>query len=88
MEGIGPVDYWLTQPMVYLRYLKLLILPSDLVLDYGWIPSDFGSWLWLGALGWGLLVAFSIQQFPRVGGLCLGEWRQQWFCKSSIFTTE
>ena len=60
LRGIDATDYILAQPIVFLRYLKLTIWPSDLVLDYGWIPSEFTSLLWLGALGWliilGLLV--------------------------------
>ena len=60
LVGIDATSYILAQPLVYLRYLKLAVLPTDLVLDYGWIPTDFSSWLWLGGTLWiaviGLLV--------------------------------
>lgn len=65
MEGIGTFEYILSQPIVYLRYLKLLFFPSDLVLDYGWIPSDFASILSLGAIGWVVLIVFSVWCWRR-----------------------
>lgn len=52
LHGIDAIQYVLSQPFVYLRYLKLLLLPTDMVLDYGWIPSRFAGWHWFGAVGW------------------------------------
>ncbi|MEL6106243.1 MAG: hypothetical protein AAFU85_09405 [Planctomycetota bacterium] len=52
LEGIDTLSYICSQPFVFLRYLKLTVLPTDLVLDYGWIPSHFQGWLWLGAVIW------------------------------------
>ena len=57
LVGIDSSSYVLSQPIVYLRYLKLLLLPTDLVLDYGWVPSRFSSVLWLGALLWIAILA-------------------------------
>ncbi|MEO1617323.1 MAG: tetratricopeptide repeat protein [Planctomycetota bacterium] len=61
LVGIDAVEYISTQPLIYLRYLKLLVWPSDLVLDYGWIPSLFNRWIVVGQLIWlGIIVVMGV----------------------------
>jgi hypothetical protein len=38
-DGIGPVQYLLSQPDVILHYLRLVIWPTGLAIDYGWEPA-------------------------------------------------
>ncbi|MCA9297008.1 MAG: tetratricopeptide repeat protein [Phycisphaerales bacterium] len=38
-DGIGPVQYLLSQPDVILHYLRLVIWPTGLAIDYGWQPA-------------------------------------------------
>ncbi|MEM6469322.1 MAG: tetratricopeptide repeat protein [Planctomycetota bacterium] len=56
LPGIDAWEYIASQPLVYGRYLKLFVLPTDLVLDYGWLPLTFDGWHWLGLAGWILIV--------------------------------
>ena len=36
LKGVTPVAYFLTQPGVFMHYLKLALWPHSLCLDYGW----------------------------------------------------
>jgi tetratricopeptide (TPR) repeat protein len=42
MGGLNPLNYALSQPHAVLHYLRLLVWPDPLVLDYGWpiVPVD------------------------------------------------
>ncbi len=39
-EGVSPLDYALSQPDVILYYLRLVVWPVGLCLDYGWPVAD------------------------------------------------
>jgi len=54
-SGIGPIDYWLTQPPAVVRYLHLAFWPRPLIFDYGtaWTASTLAlvlAALWVSAL--------------------------------------
>ncbi|MEM9585940.1 MAG: hypothetical protein AAGA03_01560 [Planctomycetota bacterium] len=76
LVGIDWHDYVLFQPVVYLRYLKLILLPTDQVLDYGWLPPQDGPAMWLGGLGWLLifvLLAWAFRRLPLLAwSVCCG----------------
>ncbi len=40
LKSVTPLQYASTQPAVILHYLRLVIWPSPLVFDYGWLPED------------------------------------------------
>ena len=70
LPGIASLDYVIVQPLVYLQYLRLLLFPSGLVLDYGWVPADFSALYWLGIVGWIAIVGLVVlawRYVPIVG---------------------
>lgn len=76
LPGIDAMSYVLAQPLVFLRYLKLTFLPTDLVLDYGWIPSEFSSGsLMLGGVLWLMLLAVVVFLWRRS---LLAAWALTW----------
>ena len=62
---LNPLEYLATQSVVILHYLKLVVFPKDLRLDYGWSPVD-DPWRYVPAM---LLLAtiacFGIWAFHR-----------------------
>lgn len=89
LEGIDAFSYICAQPFVFLRYLKLTIFPSDLVLDYGWIPSDFGGWLWLGAILWiAILGALWVAWLHKPLSAWLASWALMVLATTSLLPTQ
>lgn len=41
--GHSPLTYALAQPEVIVRYLKLAVWPTDLMLSYHWLPTSIGK---------------------------------------------
>ncbi|MEM7228770.1 MAG: tetratricopeptide repeat protein [Planctomycetota bacterium] len=39
-DGLSSFEYFLAQPEVILHYLRLVVLPTALCLDYGWTPAS------------------------------------------------
>ena len=65
LPGISSTDYFLTQPYVFLQYLKLSLIPYPQSLDYGWLPVE---WTWLrvgGALLWTLYLGLGVYLWNR-----------------------
>lgn len=56
IAGWTPWTYLLTQAGVLLHYLRLVVYPSPLVLDYGWPPATIGAAIVPGLI---LLTAFA-----------------------------
>ncbi|TWU07967.1 tetratricopeptide repeat protein [Stieleria varia] len=75
IDGFTPWSYLTSQPVVFLRYLRLSVLPIGQSLDYGWIPSRsptnqmIGAIAWLGLL---LLVGWLFMRFRRASVLVIG----------------
>lgn len=72
---VSPRTYLLTQMVVIVHYLKLVVWPLNLCLDYAWpMARDTGTVLWPAALvvGLGLLTFETLWRAPRLG--FLGAW--------------
>ncbi|WP_404309971.1 tetratricopeptide repeat protein [Neorhodopirellula lusitana] len=70
LVGINGWDYVATQSLVYLRYCKLAIWPTDLVLDYGWLPVSDPATRFLGWgvwCVWGLVIALTLRWWTAIG---------------------
>jgi len=70
VKPIGPVTYALTQCAVLVHYLRLVVWPSPLVLDYGWRPAgSFGEVAGQAALLLALLLAtvWALRRRPPLG---------------------
>ena len=50
LAGVSPWQYLLSQPPVIVHYLRLVIWPWPLILDYGWQPGQDGLPLWAALL--------------------------------------
>lgn len=70
--GIDPVSYVLQQPIVFLRYLKLSFWPTDLVLDYGQIPSAETGVQLVGATLWIVILVLVVYLYRRYPVACWG----------------
>jgi tetratricopeptide (TPR) repeat protein len=73
--GISPWTYLLNQPPLLARYLRLLVYPRSLVVNYGWPrPVTIGDVLPPAGLIVALLVLtlFALRRYPKVG--FLGAW--------------
>jgi Tfp pilus assembly protein PilF len=76
-SGVTPWVYLLNQPAMILRYLRLSIWPSDLVLYYGWpLPLTFSAvavpFLVVASLVVAAIVA--LIRWPKVGAMAV------WIC--------
>ena len=52
IEGISVLGYFAFQPRVFLEYVRLLILPVNQVIDYGWVPPESSQSKLVGILAW------------------------------------
>lgn len=75
VEGMSSFRYALNQPSVILHYLRLVIWPHPLILDYSWPAADKIVNLLPAINGVGVLLAvtiWSVRRFPALG--FLGFW--------------
>lgn len=73
LPGISSLHYFLTQPYVFLQYLKLTLIPYPQSLDYGWLPFRETAWLVGGGLMWLLLIGLVVWLWiqSRPAAFCL-----------------
>lgn len=72
MRSLTPLDYARTQPGVIAHYLRLVLWPHGLVLDYGW-PVASGATatavLAVVCVGVAILMVWAFRQHPGIGFL-------------------
>ncbi|MEM9369298.1 MAG: tetratricopeptide repeat protein [Planctomycetota bacterium] len=74
IDGISALGYFAFQPRVFLEYVRLLLLPFNQVIDYGWIPPESTSSKVIGVVAWlglGILWLFAFLRSRPLGTLCL-----------------
>ncbi|MEM7228666.1 MAG: tetratricopeptide repeat protein [Planctomycetota bacterium] len=54
-KDVSPFTYLVTQSQVILHYLRLSVIPTPLIIDYGWFPATLAS-AWWSMLLVGLMV--------------------------------
>lgn len=74
--GVSPLEYLRTQPLVILHYLRLVVVPYPLVLDYAWPVATNMAAISAGAVVIGGLVVASLY------GLA---WRRWWGFAGVLF---
>lgn len=68
MKSMSPLEYLSTQPQILLHYLRLVVWPAPLVLDYGWPVETNTVVIALTTVVVGLALSWLVFLFRRMPG--------------------